>query len=98
MDYQLKEHGIRAAQACVKLDERYGKPDLRFDVDSLRYFAWPEVYGSTAGPFGGIGGATMTVFTLEAWVTGRFAVIFCGNKIIDVVEDFEGPCSYKAKK
>lgn len=62
-------------------------------VDSLSYWAWPEVFGSTAGPFGGCGGRAMTTFTIEAWEQDRVAVIFCGNKILKVVDSWEGPQS-----
>lgn len=34
----------------------------------LSYYAWPEMFGSTSGPRGGIGGCAMTDFTIEAWV------------------------------
>ncbi len=32
------------------------------------YYAWPEMFGSTAGPRKGIGGQAVTTFTVEAWV------------------------------
>ena len=54
----------------------------------LVYYAWPEIFGSTAGPFGGIGGQAMTSFTIEAWSGGRKAVIFCKGKVIKVVDKF----------
>lgn len=34
----------------------------------VAYYAWPETFGSTAGPCGGIGGCAMSTFTVEAWV------------------------------
>lgn len=35
---------------------------------NLDYHAFPETFGSTAGARGGIGGAAMTTFTVEAYV------------------------------
>lgn len=64
-------------------------------VDYLDYWAWPQVFGSTAGPFGGVGGQAMTTFTIEAWEQDGVAVIFCGNKILKVVEKWQGPLSVR---
>jgi len=50
-----------------------------FDVD---YYAFPETFGSTSGPCGGIGGCSMTTFTVEAYVfngTGP-TVYVCSGK------------------
>ena len=51
-------------------------------MSSLRWWAWPEVFGSTAGPGGGIGGQAMTTFTVwgfwdEATGTG---VKYCAGR------------------
>ena len=35
---------------------------------SIDYYAYPETFGSTAGPREGIGGCAMSTFTVEAWV------------------------------
>lgn len=56
----------------------------------LEYYAWPQVFGSTAGPFGGIGGQAMTTFTVEAWVCGEVAVLFCGDKVLKVTDQWAG--------
>lgn len=34
-----------------------------YDVE---YYAWPQVFSSTCGPYGGIGGDALTTFTIEA--------------------------------
>jgi hypothetical protein len=34
------------------------------------------VFGSTVGPFSGIGGQAISSFTIEAYVDGKDAVIF----------------------
>ena len=52
----------------------------------LSYYAWPEIFGSTAGPCGGIGGQAMSCFTIEAWVCdGDSPTVFtcCGMYYLD---------------
>lgn len=79
----------------LRLDELRGYPiekaadELDTPTEHLSYYAWPEVFGSTAGPFGGIGGQAMSTFTLEAYANdvGQ-AVIFCQGKRIRKVNDF----------
>lgn len=59
----------------------------------LKYYAWPKTYENTAGPFSGPGvyaGQAFTTFTLEAWSTGRFTVVFCRGKVLDIREDVDG--------
>lgn len=55
----------------------------------LDYYAWPQAFGSTAGPFGGIGGQAVTSFTIEAFANGSEAVIFCRGKRLKKVNAFE---------
>ena len=57
----------------------------------LEYFAWPQAFGSTAGPFGGLGGQAVTNFTLEVWSDGKDAAVFCNGKFLKVVEKFRLP-------
>lgn len=42
------------------LDEAAARLETR--VNELQWWAWPEVFGSTSGPRGGIGGQMMTTF------------------------------------
>lgn len=57
---------------------------------SLEYWAWPQVFGSTAGPFGGVGGQAMTTFTIEAWHDGGGnAALFCGGRVLKITDKFE---------
>ena len=83
--------GVSREEAIKALGKRY--PELPLDSAScmdLDYYAWPQTFGSTAGPFGGVGGQAITTFTIEAWEYNyRFAVIFCGTKIIKVTDKFE---------
>jgi hypothetical protein len=48
----------------------------------LSYFAWPQVFGSTTGPNGGIGGQAMSSFTIEAFVANENGptVYACSNQ------------------
>jgi hypothetical protein len=55
-----------------ELVELYRKvfPEQNASVEELEYYAWPEVFASTSGPYGGIGGAMMTTYTVEALYNG----------------------------
>ena len=89
MNYQIKESGVSAETAAKLLIEPGAPTELTGRY--LDYYAWPQVFGTTAGPFGGIGGATMTTFTIEAFydpARGK-AVLFCGKKVLRVVNDFK---------
>lgn len=82
MDYQTnKEHlmGISREDAAEKLGGE----------NSLQYFAWPQTFGSTAGPFGGIGGQAVSTFTIEAWWDGSRAVLFCGGRLLKITNHFD---------
>lgn len=57
------------------------------DPYRLEYYAWPQVFPNTGGPFtkpGGVYGQAMTTFTIEAWVDSAHAVLFCKGKVIGV--------------
>lgn len=49
--------------------------------DHISYLAWPQVFGSTAGPHPGIGGQAMSSFTVEAYVSNGVGptVYICSN-------------------
>lgn len=62
---------------------------LSCDAAYLQYYAWPQVFGSTAGPFGGVGGAAITSFIIEAWHDGGGqAVLFSRGRIIKTTSEF----------
>lgn len=52
--------------------------------------SFQRVYGSTAGPFGGIGGAAMTPFWIDVYVAedGRY-IEMCGMKVIKAGKDYQ---------
>lgn len=62
---QREDH---AAQKALGVAER--------DLD---YYAWPQRFSSTAGPFSEIGGQAISTFTVEAWVDAPsgYAALFC---------------------
>lgn len=80
MDMQIKDRQKERKEAAIKLG---------CEVQYLEYFAWPQQFGSTTGPFGGIGGQAISTFTLEAWSDGRNAAIFCNGRFVKVIERFE---------
>lgn len=57
--------------------------------EMLLYYAWPQTFSSTTGPFGGIGGQAFSIFTIEAYSDGRDAVLFCKGKLWKKVGKFD---------
>lgn len=79
------------SKAYEALLKRFPDQGEWLSEDCLDYWAYPQVFGSTAGPFGGVGGQMMTTFTIEAWVCYNYAVLFCGERLIKVTDKWEGP-------
>lgn len=73
MNYQNKAPG-EVIELLRKNNVQY------FELD---YYAFPQVFGSTAGPHGGIGGQAMSVFTVEAYVCdGEGPTVYdCAGKL-----------------
>lgn len=88
---------ISPEQAYEVIVKRLPEDAQHLNEHYLDYYAYPEVFGSTTGPFGGIGGQAMTTFTIEAWVCGKIAVLFCGDRILKVTDKWEGPMSVRIK-
>ena len=61
--------------------------------EDLGYYAWPQAFGSTCGPFPGIGGSAISTFTIEAWEFNGKALYFCQGKPLSCI-DFV-PLRYK---
>jgi len=78
MNYQKKCDELEAAAL-----------ELGLSPDMLDYYAWPQVFGSTSGPFTGIGGQAISTFTIEAYSDGRNAVLFCNGRRIKQTSNFE---------
>jgi len=55
--------------------------ERNIDFIDTSYFAWPQIFSSTAGPHGGIGGQAISTFTVEAWVSDGIGptVYVCSN-------------------
>lgn len=51
------------------------------DVES-----WAEIFGSTTGPWGGIGGAAMTTFRMTMVRSRGLAILFAGDNLFGVAE------------
>lgn len=51
------------------------------DVES-----WVELFGSTSGPWGGMGGAAMTTFRMTMVRSRGLAILFAGDKLFGVAE------------
>lgn len=80
-----KEQAYEAVKKRLPDVAQYALPDY------MQYWAWPQTFGSTAGPFGGVGGQAFTTFTIEAWEANDIAIIFCGDKILRIVSEWDGP-------
>jgi len=78
--------------AAQLIKNRYFKDDemtQSYIESQLSYYAWPQVFGSTAGPFGGIGGQAISTFTIEAWEFMGHAFLFCQHKSIKTTDKFQ---------
>jgi len=75
---------ISAVDAWAMLKEKF--PDVFEDVPQfaikrrLQYYTWPRDYGSTAGPFRGLGGQAFSRFQVEAWAAGSYMMLFTNGK------------------
>lgn len=56
---------------------------------NILYYAWPQSFSSTTGPFAGFGGPAFRVFIIEAYTDGRDAVLMCNDKYWKKVEQFD---------
>lgn len=91
MNVQI-EPSVTKEQAQEALNAKFGEHFVIPPAYYFEYWAYPQVFGSTAGPFRGkIAGQAMTTFTIEAWVVDDLAVLFCQGKIVKVCNEWEGP-------
>jgi len=53
----------------------------RSSEDSIQWWSWPEVFPSTSGPGGGIGGQAMTTFQVFGFRCDhhRDGLLYCGG-------------------
>ncbi len=53
---------------------------VQFSEDEIHYYAWPQLFNTTAGPKKTVGGDAITSFTVEVYVCERGpAVYLCAN-------------------
>lgn len=84
-----KQPDISIEEACSLILEKY--PESLALTHYMDYYAYPEQFGSTAGPFKGkMAGQAFCTFTIEAWVFQNYAVLFCNGKVVKVVDDWNG--------
>lgn len=58
--------------------------ELRNEISTL---TWEQLWGSTSGPFGGIGGAAMTTFKHDAIIINNsVAALFVKDRLIAVLD------------
>lgn len=83
-------------EAWEALNAKFGEHFVIPSACYFEYWAYPQVFGSTAGPFKGkIAGQAMTTFTIEAWAVDDLAVLFCQGKIVKVCNEWQGPQSVR---
>ena len=82
---------VTQEQAYEAIYAKYPEAGNIIRPEYLEYWAYPQSFGSTSGPFGGVGGQAFTTFTIEAWVDEYFACLFCMGKIVKVTNEWKGP-------
>lgn len=88
-----KKPDVSVELAYAELVCKFPEESDYFFTDRFDYYAYPQSFGNTGGPFckpGGVYGQAFCTFTIEAWVCGKFAVLFCNGKVIKVVDNWEG--------
>lgn len=63
--------------------------ELSVPTQYIDYYAWPQMFSSTAGPFGGVGGQVVCTYTIEAYAHGDEAVIYCNGRRLKRVSNFK---------
>lgn len=63
--------------------------ELRVPPALIDMYSFPQVFTSTAGPFGGIGGAAMTSMQIYAYTDGIYTVFFCNGKRVKCIKNWQ---------
>jgi hypothetical protein len=66
-------------------------------AEELLYCSWPETFGSSCGPFPGIGGQACTTFRMEAWAWDQWAIVFTCGRVVKFAE-FYIQADYKRRR
>lgn len=89
-----KEPPILRESAMQTIFTKFPEVSGHFNESYLDYWAYPQIFGSTAGPFnapGRVSGQAMTTFTIEAWAYENYAVLFCQGAILKTTDEWKGP-------
>lgn len=90
MNCQKKDIVVTIEGAYKLLKDRFPQLLSTHAVFDGEYYAYPQGFGSTAGPFKGrIAGQAFSVFTIEAWVFGNFAIMFCNGEIVKLTDEWQ---------
>ena len=81
----MKHSGIEhvIAQTLLTKPVRYALAEAGADPagEDFEWRSWPQVFGSTTGPWDGYGGAAMTTFQVTLARRGSFAAVFAGSDL-----------------
>lgn len=76
--------GISKIEALDILEETF---DCK--MHNLMYYSFPQVFGTTAGPFlkqGDFAGQAFTEYQIEIWTDGYYALVFSNSREIKCIE------------
>ena len=80
----MRNHNIHKVSALGSIIAQAAEK-LGIKVRELDWFSWPQVFGSTSGPHGGISGQAMTTFQVYGFrpdfqVTPYDGLLYCDGK------------------
>jgi flavorubredoxin len=94
IDQLLTSHADLAHQSLIALENSGLIPNGATGLKVFRsVVSWETWYGSTAGPFGGIGGAAMTLFRMTVLHSGDAMLLFASTQFSD---QFYGAAPFNA--
>ena len=78
----------RQNEKIASISREQAAEKLECYISDLQYYAWPETFSSTCGPWPGMGGQAFCTFTIEAWTTEEKTYFFCNGKFIRTAKKF----------
>jgi len=73
----MKKNILETPKEVIEIFKRVG-----IECNDFDYYKFTQMFGSTSGPHGGIGGAAMTEFDVEAYVYEDVATVYvCSGKL-----------------
>jgi hypothetical protein len=76
-------HAEKALRAITLLEKAERIPDGTVLPDFRSVLSWETWYGTTAGPFPGMGGAAMTWFRMTVLISEHAMLLFASNQVGD---------------